>query len=129
MSTTVTTPEELGKALKNGASEIELEGKLADGRVVKLRAVGPVAWAIAIGGIGVAVVAIIVTAGSGGTSSFASVPGAAAGFATATGVLGASAAATAIAVSVAAGGIGALKKLRKDYKVEKRNGKTVLVKK
>jgi hypothetical protein len=129
MSTVARTQKELGEALKSNASEIVIEGKLSDGRVIKIRAVGPVAWAVAIGGIGISVAAIIVSVGSGGSSSFVTVPGAVVGFATAAGVLGVGAAATAIAISVAAGGVGALTKLRQDYRIEKRNGKTILIRK
>lgn len=128
MSTSASTPEELGKAIKADTPEIEIEGNL-EKKVLRIRATGKVAWVIAIGAVGCAVAAIIATAGSGGTSSFVTVPGAAAAFGTAAGVLGAGAATAAIAISVAAGGVGALTKLRKDYKVEKRGGKTILVKK
>jgi hypothetical protein len=126
MSVTAATPEELGKALKSDASEIE--GNL-EKKVLRIRATGKVAWAVAIGGIVCAVVAIIATTVSGGTSSFVTVPGAAVAFATAAAVLGAGAATAAIAIAVAAGGVASLGKLRRSYRVEKRDGKMILVKK
>jgi hypothetical protein len=128
MSTSASTPDELGKAIRNDAPEIEIEGDF-EKKIIRIRATGKVAWVIAIGAVGCAVAAIIATAGSGGTSSAVTVPGAAAAFGTAAGVLGAGPATAAIAISVSAGGVGALTKLRKEYKVEKRNEKTVLVKK
>ncbi len=128
MSVIAKTANELGKALKDDTQEICIEGDI-ENRVIRIRATGKVAWLIAIGAIGCAVTAIIITGGSGGSSSLVTVPSAAAFFGTAAGVLGAGAATAAIAISVAAGGVGALTKLRKDYRIEKRQGKTVLVRK
>lgn len=118
---TVKTAEELGKAIKDGEDTIEIEGDLAK-KTIKLRATGKVAWAVALGAIGIAVVAAILAIPSGGLSA----PEGAVGLAAATSVLGGPAALTAIAIAVAAGGVGALTKLRK-YKEIRRTDNYLLL--
>ena len=54
----VKNEKELAQAIKNGDDYIEVEGDLAK-KTLKIKATGKVAWAIAIGGIGVATVAIL----------------------------------------------------------------------
>jgi hypothetical protein len=102
----VRTDEELGEALKNQADTIIIEGDLAK-KVIRIRAVGAVAWVIAIGAIGVVVLSILLAGPSLGTSSagLAAAPAAVS-------ILGAGATSTAIAVAVAAGGVAALNRLR-----------------
>lgn len=113
--------KELGEALKNEQDTIEIEGDLKK-KVLRIKATGKVAWAVAIGAIGVAV---FIALGSGGTAAPAS------GFIGigAVSVLGLSAATSSVAIAIAAGGVGALNTLRK-YKIVSDSGdKLVLSKK
>ncbi len=122
----VKTEKELGAALKADESTIEIEGSLQE-KVVKIKATGKVAWAVAIGGIAVAVVAACSTMTTAGTSGPLTVPIGIASIAVPSASLGTTAAISAVLVAVAAGGVGALNKLRK-YKMEKsRDGRLVLV--
>lgn len=109
----IQTAADLGAALKNGQDTIEIEGDLMK-KVLRIKATGNVAWAIAIGAIGVAV---ILALGSGGTA--APVSGIV-GFG-AVSVLGLSAATSAATIAIAAGGVGALNTLRK-YKIVSDSG-------
>lgn len=119
----IRTEKELGEALKNDQDRIEIEGDLSK-KVIKIKATGKVAWAIAAGAIAVAVIAVLATPATGGASNaahFIAVPAAAA-------TLGASVASSAFAIAVAAGGIGALNKLR-SYSLEKNSDGSVTLKK
>lgn len=109
----ITNEKELGQALKNEQDTIEIEGSMVT-KVVKIKATGKVAWAIAFGAIGVAV---LITMGSGGTAAPA---GGAVGIA-AVSVLGLPVAISAVSIAVAAGSVGALNSLRK-YKIISNNG-------
>ena len=123
-SVAIKTEKELGEALKRGQNRIEIEGDLTR-KVVRIKATGKVAWAIAFGAIAVAVIAALAVAPSGGASAAVSCAMAP----VAVGVLGPSVASSAIAVAIAAGGVGALSSLRK-YSMEKReDGKVILSKK
>jgi len=109
----IKTEKELGEALKNDQDRIEIEGDLSR-KVIKIKATGKVAWAIAAGAIAVAVIAVLATPATGGASNAAhliAVPAAAA-------TLGTSVASSAVVIAVAAGGIGGLNKLRR-YSVKK----------
>tara|TARA_R110002050_G_scaffold22034_1_gene60383 strand:+ start:434 stop:877 length:444 start_codon:yes stop_codon:yes gene_type:complete len=118
----ISKKEELGEALKNGESRIEIEGDLAK-RILRIKATGPVAWAIAIGCIGIAVVVAI---GSGGAAA----PVSAVGLVPAVGILGGSTVSAAISIAVAAGGVGVLSRLYSGYDVEKEGeDRVVLIKK
>lgn len=108
---TVKTPEELGKALKNNADEILIEGDLKK-KVIRIRITGKVAWVVAIGAIAAAVAAIIA---SGGIAFPLGIPLAA----PAISILGVPTVSAAILIARAAGGVGALNKLRKYKEVER----------
>lgn len=119
----------LGEAIKENAELIEIEGDLAK-KVIKIKATGKAAWAVAIGAIAVAIVGIALIPASGGVSApasgvieFISVP-------TAAIALGGSGfASIAVTIALAGGGIGALNKFRK-YKLEKlSNDKIRLIRK
>ncbi len=114
----ISTEKELGEALKNDQDTIEIEGDLAR-KVLKIKATGKVAWAVAIGAIGIAVV---LTVGSGGTAS----PAAGVVGIGAVSVLGVSAATSAVAIAIAAGGIGVLNSLRQ-YKIVSKSGNKVVL--
>ena len=128
MSTEANNPKELSEAIKRGENKIIIKGKFGD-RVYAIEAVGPVAWAIAIGGIGVAVTAILVTAGSGGAAAPVAGPAMFVTMPVEIAALGgAGVASTAIAIAVAGGGVGILTSLRK-YKAKRdNNGNVILTK-
>lgn len=105
--------KELGEALKNEQDTIEIEGNLKK-KVLRIKATGKVAWAVALGAIGVAVIVVM---GSGGTAA----PAAGVVGIGAVSVLGLSAATSAVAIAVAAGGVGALNSLRR-YKIVRQDG-------
>jgi hypothetical protein len=114
----IQTEKELGEALKNDQDTIEIEGDLQK-KVLKIKATGKVAWAIAIGAIGIAVV---VALGSGGAAAPASgVVGIGA-----VSVLGFSTAMSAVGIAIAAGGVGALNSLRRYKIISQSGGKLVL---
>ena len=118
----ITNNKDLAQAVNNQQSEIIIEGDLAK-KIIKIKATGKVAWAIAIGAIGVAVAAVMaapLTAGTSGVVSAIAAPGAVA-------VLGGPAAATAIGVAIAGGGIATLNKLRV-YKVVSRSDNRIVLK-
>ncbi|WP_417552066.1 hypothetical protein [Marinomonas fungiae] len=118
----ISTSEELGKALKSETNTIIIEGDLAK-KVIRIKATGAVAWGIAFAAIGVAVVGVLATPLSGGSSLAVS------GL-TATGaasILGASTTTSAIAIAVAAGGASSLNKLRKYKIIDKSDHKVTLV--
>lgn len=125
--TKIRTEKELADAMKRGDEYIEIEGDLVN-KVVKIRAVGKVSWAVAIGAIGLAVYGAVVTLGSGGAAA----PAGAAGFGVAPAaiaVLGTGATYSAIAIAIAAGGVGVLTSLRGYVEVENSANKLVLKKK
>ena len=62
--------KELGEALKNDQDRIEIEGDLAK-KVIRIKATGKIAWAIAAGAIAVAVIAVLATPATGGASNAA----------------------------------------------------------
>lgn len=122
----ITDAKDLGRAIKNGQDEIVIEGNLAK-KTIKIKATGKVAWAIAIGGITTAVIAGIATAGTAGTAAPATLPAVAAGFSMAAPAVGGiSVASSAVNIAIAAGGVGALNKLRKYEIVEKSDNRVVL---
>lgn len=110
--------KELGEALKNEQDTIEIEGDLSR-KVMTIKATGKVAWAVAIGAIGIAV---ILAVGSGGTAA----PVSGAVGIGAVSVLGLPAALSAVAIAVAAGGVGALNSLRR-YKVVRQEGNKLVL--
>ena len=120
----VANEKELAEAIKNNEERIEIEGDLARG-AIKIKATGKVAWLIAIGAIGVAVIALLSAPATAGGSAFISGAVAPA----AVGVLGLGTTATAISIAIAGGGVAVLNKLR-GYSLEKiSDDKVVLTKK
>jgi len=122
---TVRTEEELADALKNDEDTIEIEGDLKN-KTLRIKATGKVAWAIAIGAIGVAIVGITypvpepATQGFSKSAAFFTVAGASS-------VLGVGATSTAVALAISAGGVGVLNKLR-SYKIIKKTDKKIVLK-
>ena len=119
--------KELGTALKDKADEIEITGDF-EKKIVRIKATGKVAWAVAFGAIAVAVACVLTAPADVVAPPVAAVHAltAAPTFAAASTALGGtSVAVSAIAIAVAAGGVGALNSLR-SYKLIKKNGKTIL---
>lgn len=114
----VRTEEELAQAMEDKEDSIIIEGDLAN-KTIKLKATGSIAWLVAIGAIGVAVVA---------ASSGVGIPVAAASAFAATTVLGISTTTAAVAIAVAAGGVGILDSLRDDYKIVEESSNRVVLK-
>lgn len=114
---TAKTEKELGEAIKNGETYIEIEGDLSK-KVFRIKATGKVAWAVAVGALIVALASVVAPPAAPAALAFA---------APAIAVLGMPAALAALLIAVAGGGIGTLNKLR-DYKIKEADGKTILYK-
>lgn len=114
-SARVRTEEELADAINESIDQIEIEGDLAN-KTFKIKASGQVAWAVAIGAIGIAATAVVLAMKGGDTKTTAISGLAAASFmAVPTLTIGYAAAAAAVAIAVSAGSVAVLGKLR-DYK-------------
>ena len=123
---TVQNAKEHASALKNDEIEITVEGEI-EKPTITIMATGKVAWAIAVAAIAIAATAVIASLGTGGAATPAAAGAAAIAAPTAVATLGVGTTTSAIAVAVAAGGIGALNKLR-SYELVKESGKTFLKK-
>ena len=121
----INNEEDLADAIKNEQDTIEIEGDLGK-KVLKIKATGKAAWIIAFGAIGVAVLGIMYPVPEP-TTQVASKAFAMTAGASAVAILGAGTAATAISIAVAAGGVGALNKLRA-YKIESTDNTRVVLK-
>lgn len=120
------TEKELGEALKREEDTITIEGDLVN-KVIKIRGTGKTAWGLTIGAIGVAVVSVLATVATAGTSTPATGSAALISGGAAATVLGVPTAVSAVSIAVAAGGVGALNKLR-DYNLTKINDNKVILK-
>ena len=117
----IESEKDLGKALNDTQDIIEIQGSLKD-KVIRIKATGKVAWVVAIGSIGVSVASIVALPMTGGTSStanFVTAP-------VAVGILGSATTVSAISIAVAAGGVGALNKLRK-YKITRNDANGIVL--
>ncbi|HEM7186416.1 TPA: hypothetical protein U2I61_000861 [Providencia rettgeri] len=121
----ITTTKEYAKALKESEDTITITGDLAKA-TIKIKATGNVAWAVALGSIAIAAIAAYATIGTGGAAAPVSGLAAVGGSGAAVAILGVSTTTSAIAITVAAGGVGALKNLRKYKIVEKSSDRVVL---
>jgi len=126
----VSDAKELGRAIKAERDVIEITIDLRDG-IVRIKAVGKIAWAIAIGAIGTAVAIwwftrVVTPASPAGV--FALVP-LAGGATAAVTVLGVDATTLAITVGITAGGVGAVTSLRHGYNLVEKSGRYYLEKK
>ena len=127
MSTTVSTAKELGTAISNNENQIVIEGRLGDA-VITINAIGPVAWAVAIGAIGVAIAGVAVTAGTGGAGAPVGIVSESFAIPTLVATTGSiSVSTTAIGIAIAGGGVGTLTAMRR-YKARREGGKVVLTK-
>lgn len=120
----MTTLDEVVRAVDNKEDCIVIEGDRAND-VYRIIATGNVAWAIAIGAIGLSAALIFITVGSGGTAAPVTVPVEVASKTiiapVAIATLGWGATSTAIAICFAAGGVAAgkaiLNAVRNNYKI------------
>lgn len=128
MAATIKTEKELADAINRGEDTIEIEGSLAK-KTIRIRATGAVAWAIAFGAIGIATYAAITTGVIGGASTPVTAPVVGITGGAAVGVLGGAATYSAIAIAAAAGGVGALTKLRAYKEISRTENKLVLKRK
>lgn len=110
------TEKELAAALKGNQDTIEIEGDLAK-KVIRIKATGRIVWGVVISCLAVSVVAILATPATGGASNVAHFV---ASPVVISGLGGVGTASTAIGIAVAAGGVFALKRLRK-YKIDKKS--------
>ncbi len=120
---TVSTDEELAKAVKDDVDTIEIEGPLGK-KTIRIKATGKIAWAVCFAALAIAVASILTAPTTSGTSTVAGVVVAPA----VVSILGMPTTLTAISIAVAGGGIGILNKLRK-YDMEKRGNLLILKKK
>lgn len=127
--TTVTTEKELGEALKNNQDGIIIEGDLEE-KVIRIKAVGKVAWAACFVGIAAIVTLGIVIITSGGTAAPVAGPAFTASLITvapvAASTMGIPALVSAVGIAIAGGGVAVLNKLRK-YRIEKINSKKIVL--
>lgn len=115
--------DELNEAMKSKQSTIEIEGDLAK-KVIRIKATGTVAWAVAFIALSVAVIAAITVIPASTATGGLALPGEAAlamsAAVPAISIMGIETTLFAIALAVAAGGVGALTHLRNDYKIIKK---------
>lgn len=126
----VDNAQDLGKAINEGEDEIIITGDLKE-KVIKIKATGKVAWAIAFGAIVVAVTAIMAMPAAAPTgvgfvfdgALVASTAGAAVG------VLGLSTTIAAVSICLGAKDKKVLTMLHKDYKIIEKNSHYIKISK
>lgn len=123
----VTTEEELADAVSCNQDTIIIEGDLAK-KTVRIKATGTVAWAVAIGSIGIVFYGIIATLGMGGAAAPVSGIAAVTASGVALSVLGTAATTAAISMAVSVRSLSVLRKLRGNYKIVIESGNTVTLK-
>lgn len=115
----MTDMNDIIKAVKAGEPMIIIEGKKISGEIYRIIITRDIAWAVCIGGIAVAGIAVAATIGSGGAVAPASVPMACFVSPPVVATLGGiEVAKTAIMFAVLGGGVGVLNQLR-GYSVER----------
>lgn len=128
---TVDNAQDLGKALNEGQDTITIKGDFKD-KVIKIKGTGKVSWAIAIGAIGVAVIAIlkmpVATVGGSvggpvGAGVVCAVDGAivASTAGAAVSILGLSTTIAAVSICLSVKNKNVLESLYKDYKIVEKN--------
>ena len=123
----INNEKDLAEEIKNERDTIEIEGDLAN-EIVKIKATGKVAWAIAFGAIGIAAGAAYITLTPSPdpvTKGLAPATGIAVGGA-AVAILGVSTTTAAIALVKAAGSISVLTKLRSYKVISQRDNRVIL---
>lgn len=139
MLTTVRDDKELASAIQSGVNMFCVEGDLANG-VIKMKAVGSVAWVIAFGALTVGVAAVIIAGhaavvttavgGPVGGLAGAAVPtfGALPTFGIVAGILGFKTAIVAFGISMASGGVAVLTTLRDKYTIVEESKDRIVLK-
>lgn len=117
----VQNEQELGNAVKQEESYIELEGKLAS-HVKKLMKLNMALWVFSLTALSVAVFALMQMPATTGMSGIVSIV---AGTSAAS-ILGIDTVVAAVSIAVAGGGISVLEKLRKYHLTYGENGKIIL---
>ncbi|MDR1872324.1 MAG: hypothetical protein LBS60_10495 [Deltaproteobacteria bacterium] len=129
---TITKESDLFKAIKEEQDTIEIEGDLAK-KVVRIKVIGKVAWAVALGAMGLIIALFLVLTVSGAAApsiGLVMVIGALALLVPAAVTLGGGPAfASAILIALAGGEIGVLNSLRKYKITEQSKTKCALVRK
>lgn len=123
----VTTEKELADAVSRNEDTIIIEGDLAK-KTVRIKATGTVAWAIAVGSIGIVFYGVIATLGTGGAATPVSGVAAVAASGAALGVLGTAATTAAISMALSVKSLSVLRKLRSNYMIAIVSGNTVTLK-
>lgn len=128
--TTVDNAQELGKAIKNGQDEITIEGSLKD-QIIKIKATGKVAWVVALGVIGVAVVAIMTMPAAAPTGAGFIADGAivASTASAAVAVLGLTTTIAAVSICLGAKNKRVLETLYNDYKIVEKTSRYIKISK
>lgn len=128
--TTVDNAQELGKAIKNGQDEITIEGSLKD-QIIKIKATGKVAWVVALGAIGVAVVAIMTMPAAAPTGAGFIADGAivASTASAAVAVLGLTTTIAAVSICLGAKNKRVLETLYNDYKIVEKTSRYIKISK
>lgn len=122
----ITTEKELADAINRDENTIIIEGDLAK-KTIRIKATGKVAWAVAIGSIGVVFYGVIVAVGTGGTATPVAGFAALASSGAALSVLGSAATTAAISMAVSVRSLSVLKKLRNGYKITKASDNVVIL--
>lgn len=127
---TVDNAQDLGKAINEGQEEITIEGNLAN-KVIKIKATGKVAWAVAFGAIAVAVVAILAMPAAAPTGAGFEADGAvvASTASAAVAVLGLSTTIAAVSICLGAKNKEVLDKLYNDYNIVEKNSRYIKISK
>lgn len=126
----VDNAQDLGKAINEGQDEITITGDLKE-KVIKIKAKGKVAWAIAFGAIGVAVLAIMAMPAAAPTGMGFVVDGAlvASTAGAAVGILGLSTTIAAVSICLGAKDKKVLDMLYKNYKIVEKNSRYIKISK
>ena len=122
----VTTEKELADAISRNQDSITVEGDLAK-KTLRIKATGNVAWAVAIGSIGIVFYGVVMTMGTGGAAAPVSGLAAVAGSGAALGVLGTAATTAAVSMAVSVRSLSVLKKLRSDCKTIKTSDNVIVL--
>lgn len=130
---TVTTATDLGKAIRNGESEIAIEGDLAQ-KVIRIKATGNVAWAIAIGAVTIGVAAVlaspsIVTGPTGIVVEGTLVTLATTTCAAAVAIWGVKTTVAAISIGVGGQNVKVLRRLKENYEIVQNGSSKVIIRK
>lgn len=135
---TVRNSKELGNAIKDGEDYIYVEGDLKN-RVIRIKATGKIAWALAAGSLAAAVTCYLAipttttvssVAGPAGTIAGGAIPftGSVISSTVVISALGTKAAIVALGISIACGGVGGVISLRDKYEIESKSDKGLVLK-